>query len=104
MRIGSSVTNRVILLSCTLLAATSLFARESTDVIIMNNGDRLTGKIKSLKSGVLSVSLDYVDGTISVDWLKVARFESNQLFVILTQDGSSYEGVWLRLKRRTASV
>jgi hypothetical protein len=92
MRIGFSVKSRVILLTCTLLAATSLFARESTDVIIMNNGDRLTGKIKSLKSGVLSVSLDYVDGTISVDWLKVARFESSQLFVVLTQSGSSYQG------------
>jgi hypothetical protein len=31
----------------------------------------------------LSVSLDYVSGTISVDWSKVARLESSQLFVVL---------------------
>lgn len=92
MRIRSYITRRVLLFSCALLTATSLFARESTDVIIMKNGDHITGKIKSLDSGVLSVSLDYVDGTISVDWLKVARLESNQLFVVLTQSGSLYEG------------
>lgn len=92
MRIAFSIKSRFLLLSCTLLAATSLFARESTDVIIMKNGDHLTGKIKSLDNGVLSVSLDYVDGTLSVDWSKVARLESKQLFVVFTQSGSSYEG------------
>jgi hypothetical protein len=92
MRIRSSIKSRDLLFGCVLLLATSLFARESSDVIIMKNGDHVTGQIKSLNSGVLSVSLDYVDGTISVDWLKVARVESSQLFVILTQNGSSYEG------------
>ena len=92
MSIRRSIKCRVLLFSCALLTATSLFARESTDVITMKNGDHITGKIKSLNSGVLSVSLDYVDGTISVDWSKVARLESNQLFVVLTQSGSSYEG------------
>ena len=67
------IKSRTLLISCALLASASLFARESTDVIVMKNGDHITGKIKSLDSGVLSVSLDYVDGTISVDWSKVAR-------------------------------
>src|ERR1700680_3807102 len=88
----SSIKSRVVLFSCALLTATCLFARESADLIVMKNGDHITGKIKSLDSGVLSVSLDYVDGTISMDWSKVARVDSNQLFVVLTQSGSSYEG------------
>jgi hypothetical protein len=88
----SSIKSKVVLFSCALLTATCLFARESADVIVMKNGDHITGKIKSLNSGALSVSLDYVDGTISVDWSKVTRVDSNQLFVVLTQSGSSYEG------------
>jgi hypothetical protein len=66
------------------------FARAAKDVLVMKNGDRITCEIKSLQNGVLEVSLDYVDGSISVDWLKVARLESNYLFIVNLQDGTMY--------------
>jgi hypothetical protein len=66
------------------------FARPKTDVIVMTNGDRLTAEVKTLASGVLQVDLDYVDGTIQIDWLKVARLESTYLFRVSLQDGSTY--------------
>jgi len=75
-----------------LLSAPSAFARQSTDVIVMKNGDRMTCEIKGLDNGVLSVSLDYVDGTISVEWSKVARLESTQPFIVATQDGLVHSG------------
>jgi hypothetical protein len=65
-------------------------ARAQTASIVMQNGDRITGKVKSLVNGVLTVDLDYVDGSISVDWLKVARLESKALFLVQLQDGSVY--------------
>jgi hypothetical protein len=68
-------------------------ARESTDVIVMQNGDRLTGEVKALNAGVLYVSLPYVIQTLSVDWSKVKRLESKQLFFVKTEDGSVYRGV-----------
>ena len=83
---------RSSLLGITLLVSTPLFARDKTDVIIMNNGDRITCEIKALSEGVLSIALDYVDGTVSVDWSKVQHLQSHQLFVVLAQDGSSYQG------------
>jgi hypothetical protein len=58
----------------------------------MKNGDRFTCEIKRLDAGVLSVSLDYVDGTVSIQWTEVARLESGQLFTVQTQDGSIYTG------------
>ena len=48
MRIRSSIKSRDLLFGCVLLLATSLFARESSDVIIMENGDHVTGQIKPL--------------------------------------------------------
>jgi hypothetical protein len=69
-----------------------MFARESTDVLVMRNGDHLTGTIKALYGGVLYFSLPYVIETISVDWTKVARLESKQLFIVKTEDGSVYDG------------
>ncbi|HXW93543.1 MAG TPA: DUF481 domain-containing protein [Terriglobales bacterium] len=76
----------------TLLAAIPVFARQKTDLIVMNNGDRITCEVKGLNEGALSIAMDYVDGTVSVDWSKVVRLESNQPFVVLGKDGSSYEG------------
>ena len=83
---------RTFLLASIFLAALPLFARDATDRLVMKNGDRFTCEVKGLDAGVLSVKFDYADGTTSLDWSKVARLESNQLFVVLMQDGSSLEG------------
>ena len=76
----------------TLLSALPLFAREKTDTLVMKNGDRLTCEVKGLDAGVLYVSLDYILGTSSVQWSKVAYIESKQLFIVKTADGSVYTG------------
>ncbi len=83
---------RVVVLISILGLPTSLFAREKTDVLVMKNGDRMTCQVKGLEAGVLYVSFDYIDGTASVQWSKVARLESNQLFIVKTEDGSVYTG------------
>ena len=78
--------------SCIFLLAAPLYGREKTDVIVMNNGDRLTGEIKGLDSGVLYVSFDYILGTSSVNWSKVNHLESNQEFIVKAENGSVYSG------------
>jgi len=83
---------RVLMLCFTLLPAASLFAREKTDVIVMNNGDTLTGTVKGIDAGVLYFSLPYVIQTISIDWSKVVSLHSQQLFLVKMQDGSAYTG------------
>jgi len=75
-----------------LILPAALFAHDKTDRLVMKNGDSMTCEIKGLDSGVLYVSFDYIDGTASVDWTKVARLESTQLFVVKTEDGSVYTG------------
>ena len=89
---GARINLRVLLLSAALIFTAPLYAREKTDVLVMKNGDRMTCQIKGLDSGVLYVSFDYIDGTASVEWAKVARLESNQLFIVKTEDGSVYTG------------
>ena len=92
MKTKSDINIRALILSCVLLLATPLFARDSTDVIVMKNGDHLTGEIKGLNAGVLYVSMEYILGTSSLQWSKVARLESKQLFLVKTEDGSVYTG------------
>lgn len=79
-------------LGFTLLLAAPLLARDKTDVIVMDNGDRMTGEIKGLSGDVLLVSLDYVDGNLSLQWSKVARLQSTQLFLVQLRDGSIHTG------------
>jgi hypothetical protein len=83
---------RISIFSCILLFAAPLYARDKSDVIVMNNGDRLTGEIKGLDSGVLYVGFDYILGTSSVDWSKVNHLESKQEFIVRVEDGSVYTG------------
>jgi hypothetical protein len=86
MKIAASVV------FCGLLLATPVLAREKSDVLVMNNGDRLTCEIKGLDTGVLYVSFDYIKGTTEVNWLKVHHVESKQLFLVKTGQGNSYIG------------
>src|SRR5271165_7088693 len=81
-----------LIVFCALLVATPLYARDKSDVLVMNNGDHLTCEIKGLESSTLYVSIDYVDGTVEVDWSKVHHVESKQLFIVKTTDGSVYTG------------
>ncbi len=83
---------RAFMLCSTLLLVTPVFARDKTDVIVMKNGDHLTGEVKGLDAGVLYVNMDYILGTSSVQWSKVDHLESEQLFLVKTQDGSVYTG------------
>ena len=79
-------------LTLTLMLAAAASARTKTDLLVMRNGDRLTCEIKKLDRGVLYASIDYIDGTIPIEWAKVARVESKQLFLVHTRDGLVYEG------------
>lgn len=67
-------------------------SRQKTDVVYMQNGDRITGEIRSLEKGSLSIKPDYVSSSIIVDWTKVDRLESSQLFVVVDPHGNSYLG------------
>lgn len=62
------------------------------DIVVMKNGDRITCEIVSLDGGVLSVKLDYAEGTISLQWSKVERIESTRLFIVKTDRGVAHSG------------
>jgi putative salt-induced outer membrane protein YdiY len=76
-----------------LLGLTGLCsARAKKDVLQFRNGDRITCEIIKLEKGYLYVKLDYADGTVAVDWSKIARVESAQNFVVADKDGKRYTG------------
>lgn len=68
------------------------FARPKTDVLHFVNGDRLTCEIIKLDKGYLYVKLEYADGTVAMDWSKIASVESKQSFVVADKAGKRYTG------------
>ena len=83
---------RYLMISALFLVAWPLHGRDKADLLVMNNGDRVTCEIKGLANGVLYIGLDWVQGTLQVDWSKVNHVESKQLFLVKTQDGHIYVG------------
>ncbi|MDP9141729.1 MAG: DUF481 domain-containing protein, partial [Pseudomonadota bacterium] len=66
-------------------------AREKSDVITLVNGDRVTGEILELRYGQLSLKTDSL-GTVSVDWLDIARIDSPHTFFVESNAGIQYSG------------
>ena len=73
-----------------LLVTYAAFA-DKTDIVILANGDRITGEIKELSLGRLKFKTDNA-GTIFFEWDKVALVKSRQEFEIVTQNGKEYYG------------
>ena len=66
-------------------------AADNTDIVIFDNGDRLTGEFKSLERGRLRFKTDATD-TITIEWDNVAFLKSNQNIQVETEDGVRYLG------------
>ena len=66
-------------------------ANAKNDVIILFNGDHVTGEVKSLESGVLELSTDSM-GTIKIEWQDIARLESDHFYEIRISDGARHLG------------
>jgi hypothetical protein len=66
-------------------------AAPKTDTVFFKNGDKLTGEVKSLKRGRLSLNTD-ATGTITIEWDKIAGVISSQAIQVETASGIRYFG------------
>jgi len=81
--------------SATLLLIGLLFSvpgyAAKTDVVVLLNGDAVTGEIKALDFGALRYSTDSM-GTVGIDWEDIVSITSNQNLEIEIADGNKYYG------------
>ena len=78
-------------MSVLLIIAAPTIAQADTDVVVFDNGDRLTGEIKSLERGKLRFKTEATD-TISIEWDNVAFLSSEQNIQVELFDGKRYLG------------
>jgi putative salt-induced outer membrane protein YdiY len=81
--------SNLITLTLLLLAHSAQAAR--TDVIVLANGNAVTGEIESLDFGALEYGTDSM-GTVLVDWEDIVGITSNQKLQVEVSNGQRYFG------------
>jgi hypothetical protein len=79
------------LLATALLAPGAAAAADKTDILILRNGDHITGEIVKLEYGKLQFKTDDM-GTLSVEWPAVAKLTSKYTFDVELITGQRYLG------------
>jgi hypothetical protein len=64
----------------------------NTDVVVLRNGDHLTGEVKQLSRGQLKLSTDDA-GTIYIEWDKIVAVTTALQYEVVTTTAARYVGV-----------
>ena len=64
----------------------------SQDTIVLKNGDKIIGELKSLDKGVISFETDYSDSDFKIEWKGVDHISTGTIFLITTSDGERLSG------------
>lgn len=64
---------------------------QRTDVVTLNNGDRITGEVKKLEYGLLTFKTDDA-GTLTIKWDKIASLTGKENFEVETEEGRVFFG------------
>ena len=83
--------HRVLLAAALLVASLPASAREKSDVIVLRNGDHLTGEIKGMKRGKLDFLTDDA-GRLSIEWDKVQSISSTHQYEAELRSGARIYG------------
>ncbi len=71
----------------------SPLAAQKTDVVTLQNGDKITGEIKRLERGRLEYSTDDM-GTLNIEWGKIAQLTSVWYFEVELRSGEKHFGTF----------
>lgn len=82
-----------LLLAAFFLLLSAAVAKRTDDVLIMKNGDRLTGEIKKMEKGALYFETEYTSDPIKLDWDRVERLETRATFLVELSSGSVIGGI-----------
>ncbi len=84
-------TARLVLGGLLLLVPVTPARAEKTDVVILKNGDRVTGEVKALERGRLSFATDSM-GTLQIEWKEIEKIDSRQNVEVETATGEKFFG------------
>ncbi len=74
-----------------ILAGALPVQAQKTDVVTLQNGDKVTGEIKRLERGMLDYATDDM-GTVAIEWDKIQKLASIGFFEVELRSGRRYFG------------
>ena len=72
----------------TIATSQSLLAQH--DSLVLNNGDKVVGEIKSMDKGVLTIETNYSKKDFTIEWSGVKEIYSKTFFLITLSDGRRF--------------
>lgn len=84
LKTGFVIVFALVLISSPLMA-------QRADIVVLRNGDRLTGEIRKLERGMLEFKPDRIS-TIYIDWVRVVFLSSEHRFDLELISGERYIG------------
>ncbi|MCJ7556888.1 MAG: DUF481 domain-containing protein [Gammaproteobacteria bacterium] len=81
----------ILMLSLGVFVSGPAFSRDKTDDVWVVNGNQITGEIKKLEHGLLTLKTDYM-GEVEIEWTDVVRVESDYAFQFERTDGTRVTG------------
>lgn len=75
-----------------LLFAHNALAALPKDSLVLKNGDKIVGEIKSLDKGVITVETDYSKNDFTIEWLGIKEIYTVSNFLITLKDGRRING------------
>lgn len=88
----------VLLVLFAVLATFLISGNAVADELWLQNGDRITGKVVSLKEGVLVYKTSYA-GKLSIQWEEVAKLETDEPVKVILGDEMAAKGIVTAGKR-----
>jgi|SRR5436190_11234492 len=76
-----------------LLTAFPAFAKRKDDVVVLKNGDRITGEIKKIQYGTLYFKPGYALQNVEIDWTRVGQLDSLDRFNVVLTNGMVHTGL-----------
>jgi hypothetical protein len=83
--------SKPIITICLLLLLNNSIFSQKTDVVILNNGDKITGEVKYLRVGILTYKTDNME-TVEIQWNKIKSIETKNFFEVEVSDGRVFYG------------
>jgi len=87
-----TVTTRPFLVAAIVLSVAAPVFAAKADVIVLRNGDRLTGEAKQMSRGQLKLSTDDA-GTVYIEWDKIVAMTTASQYEVVATNGARYVGV-----------
>jgi hypothetical protein len=87
-----------------LVTTPNVLGKHDDDVVVLKNGDRVTGEIKGLQRGELRIKANYMAEAVRLDWARVDRIESKSRYMIWLVDGTRFTDIMRMLPSTSNDV